>query len=130
MSTIRADNFGNRAGTSSISADTLLQGTAKAWGYLNGTGTIALSDNFNFSSVTDNGVGDYTYSFSVARPSNAYSYMTIAFVGGGFCLQGAVNYSPLVSSVRPGIIASWSGAGGGSAAATDCFVNNVVAGDP
>lgn len=73
MSTVRADNFGNRAGTSSIPADTLLQGTAKAWLVLNGTGTIAVGDSFNFSGVTDNGAGDYSPNFSSVRPSVTYT---------------------------------------------------------
>lgn len=38
----------------------LLSGLAKAWGNLNGTGTAALQDSFNLSSITDNAVGDYT----------------------------------------------------------------------
>lgn len=32
----------------------------KGWVSLNGTGTIAINDSFNCSSITDNGVGDYT----------------------------------------------------------------------
>ena len=33
---------------------------AKAWINFDGTGTIAIRDSFNVSSITDNGVGDYT----------------------------------------------------------------------
>lgn len=73
MSTIRVDNFGNRAGTSSISADTMLQGTAKAWLNLNGTGTIALLDSFNIASTTDIGVGVYNFGFSTALPNANYA---------------------------------------------------------
>lgn len=78
MSTIRADNFGNRAGTSSVSADTVLQGTAKAWFTLTGTGTIAGRDSFNIASYTDNGTGDYSASFSVAMPNANYCYVSAA----------------------------------------------------
>lgn len=60
MSTVRADNFGNRLGTSSIPAHTLLQGTAKAWLNLNGVGTIVARDSFNVSSLVDGGVGIYS----------------------------------------------------------------------
>lgn len=81
MSTIRADNFGNRAGTSQIPADTMLQGTAKSWLNMNGTGTIALRDSFNVSSITDNAVGEYTSSFSAALPNANYSGLATCSVG-------------------------------------------------
>lgn len=81
MSTIRADNYSKRDGSSTISADTVLQGTAKAWFNLNGTGTIAARDSFNISSFTDNGTGNYTANFSNAQP-NA-NYMPFCVGGGG-----------------------------------------------
>lgn len=38
-----------------------LSGNAcKAWANFNGSGTIAIRDSFNVSSLTDNGVGDYS----------------------------------------------------------------------
>ena len=46
-------------GNSSIPAD-ILQGRAKAWFNLNGTGTPAFRDSFNCASITDNGTGDHT----------------------------------------------------------------------
>lgn len=92
MSNLRADNFGNRAGTSSITADTLLQGTAKAWASLNGTGTIALQDSFNIGSVVDNAAGDYSYNFSTAFPSINYNSQlsignTVAAVSIGYWIS-------------------------------------------
>ena len=36
------------------------QGSAKAWGDIDGTGTVHLDGSYNVSSVTDNGVGDYS----------------------------------------------------------------------
>ena len=36
------------------------QGLAKAWVLFNGTGTIASTDSFNISGLTDNGTGNYT----------------------------------------------------------------------
>ena len=79
MSTVRADNFGNRAGTSSVTADTLLQGTAKAWLNLNGTGTIAARDSFNISSLIDNAVGSYSPNLSVAMPNNNYAVISSCY---------------------------------------------------
>lgn len=82
MSTVRADNFGNRAGTSSIPSDTLLQGTAKAWINFNGAGTIAVRDSFNISSITDNGTGQTTVTFSTARPNANYGWDSNVVDGG------------------------------------------------
>ena len=42
----------------------LQQGLAKAWNNINGTGTIAVRDSFNISSIADNGTGVYTHSLS------------------------------------------------------------------
>ena len=40
------------------------QGLCKMWARLNGQGTIALDDSFNVGSTTDEGTGQYTYTFS------------------------------------------------------------------
>lgn len=73
MSTIRADNYSKRDGSLTISADTLLQGTAKVWQNMNGSGTIALRDSFNVSSILDLGQGTYRTTFSSARPNSNFS---------------------------------------------------------
>lgn len=62
MSEIRATTISNAAGTGP--ATLTGQSAAKAWFDLDGTGTAALNDSFNVSSVTDNGTGDYTLNFS------------------------------------------------------------------
>lgn len=64
MSKIVVDTFEDRSGAQSVAAQYVVQGTVKAWANLNGTGTIALRDSFNISSVTDNGTGDYTHNFT------------------------------------------------------------------
>lgn len=43
---------------------------AKAWVNFNGTGTVAIRDSFNVSSITDQGTGDYIVNLS-ANMSNA-----------------------------------------------------------
>ena len=47
--------------------------TAKAWVNLNGTGTPAIRDSHNISSITDNGTGDYICVFTVAMSNNNYA---------------------------------------------------------
>jgi hypothetical protein len=49
-----------------------MTGIAKAWVNFNGTGTVAIRDSFNVSSVTDNGTGDYTINFTTAMPNTNY----------------------------------------------------------
>lgn len=95
MSTVRADNFGNRAGTSSVPVDVLLQGTAKVWLNFNGTGVIAIRDSFNVSSIADGGTGLYGVTYSAARSNNQYT------VSGQCRTPGVVNgmfQSPNVTS--------------------------------
>jgi hypothetical protein len=50
-----------------------MTGIAKAWVNFNGTGTVAIRDSFNVSSITDNGTGDYTVNFTTALPNANYS---------------------------------------------------------
>jgi len=38
----------------------------KAWVNFNGTSTVAIRASYNVSSITDNGVGDYTVNFTTA----------------------------------------------------------------
>ena len=45
---------------------------AKAWINYNGTGTVSITDSFNVSSLTDNGEGLYTITFTNAMSNNDY----------------------------------------------------------
>ena len=59
----------------SVDHDVLMDDTqiCKAWVNFNGTGTIAIRDDFNVSSITDNGTGDYTVNFTNAMSDANYS---------------------------------------------------------
>tara|TARA_A100001201_G_scaffold76397_1_gene68953 strand:+ start:389 stop:769 length:381 start_codon:yes stop_codon:yes gene_type:complete len=59
--------------TSGGSSNLTVPGTAKAWVSFNGTGTLAVRDSFNVTSVTDNGTGDYTVNFTNAMSNDNYS---------------------------------------------------------
>jgi hypothetical protein len=48
------------------------QGIAKAWVNFDGTGTVAIRDSFNVSSITDNGDGDYTVNYTTIMPNTNY----------------------------------------------------------
>ncbi len=45
----------------------------RAWVNFNGTGTVAIRASGNVTSITDNGVGDYTVNFTTAMPDANYS---------------------------------------------------------
>ena len=56
----------NASGTAPIYA-------CRAWVNFDGTGTVAIRASGNVSSITDNGVGDYTVNFAIAMPDVVYS---------------------------------------------------------
>ena len=76
-SILKVDSIGKTSG----STQDTMAGLAKAWFRVNGTGTPAFTDNFNGSSVTDNGTGDYTVTVT-NNMSNA-NYVSATEVGGG-----------------------------------------------
>jgi hypothetical protein len=72
MSTLVAQTISN--GTVSTSSANVIQGSAKAW--VNFTGSNgAVRSSYNVSSVTRNGLGDYTISYTTALSDSNYSYM-------------------------------------------------------
>jgi hypothetical protein len=50
----------------------------KAWGNLNGTGTISLRASYNLDACTDNGVGDYTFNITTDFSSANYGFSAVA----------------------------------------------------
>ena len=76
------------------------QSVAKAWVSFNGTGTVAIRDSFNVTSITDNGTGDYTVNFTNAMASADYALAGAAgntsYVS--FCLYQGV--TPTTSAAR------------------------------
>jgi len=65
MSTIKVDTIQDTSGNE--------QFTAKAWINFDGTGTVAIRDSGNVSTLTDNGTGRYTVSFSNAMGNANYA---------------------------------------------------------
>jgi hypothetical protein len=65
-----------------------MTGIAKAWVNFNGTGTVAIRDSFNVSSITDNGAGDYTVNFTTAMPN--VNYCAVATVSANTIASGSV----------------------------------------
>lgn len=60
----------------------------RAWVNFNGTGTVAISASGNVTSITDNGVGDYTVNFTNAMPDGNYTVGGSSTGGAaGQCMQ-------------------------------------------
>jgi len=75
MSTLKLTTLSNQAGDKTIPMDRVAQGVAAAWARFNASsGTPVISAAYNVSSITDNGVGDYTINFATALPDANYSY--------------------------------------------------------
>ncbi len=65
MSTAKFNQWLNSDGTENYKC--------RAWVNFNGTGTVAIRAAGNVSSITDNGVGDYTVNFTTSMPDANYS---------------------------------------------------------
>ena len=66
----------------------------RAWVNFNGTGTVAIRASGNVSSITDNGVGDYTVNFTTAMPTA--NYAAIATTGD----QGPIIYNAVAATAQ------------------------------
>jgi len=63
---------------------------ARVWINFNGTGTPAIRASGNVTSITDNGVGDYTVNFTTAMPDANYAVTSLnrsSGVASGFSTQ-------------------------------------------
>ena len=68
MSTLRVNTLQDATGSNQPA----MVGAAKAWVNFNGTGTVAIREQFNVSSITDNGTGNYTVNFTTAMTDANY----------------------------------------------------------
>jgi len=119
---ISTDDLANNAVTTAKLGSGEASGLCKAWVNFNGTGTVAIRASNNVSSITDNGVGDYTVNFTTALADANYAvvgtsgrdatYRTLLVVND-------VSATPTSSAVR---VATWTTAGG----AFDMIYNNVA----
>lgn len=77
MSTLKVTNIQDTAGDNSSTSAEIYQGRAKAWCLLGVPGgTVSILGDYNISTVTDNGVGSFTFNFSTALSSGNYAAPT------------------------------------------------------
>ena len=103
-----------------------------AWVNFNGTGTVAIRDSYNVSSITDNGTGDYTINLSSAVANANYAVIGSASANSTFTqntifqihTSGTGRVAPTTSAFRVFCSSNFVGAGG------DCeYIQIVVIGD-
>ena len=68
----------------------------RAWVNFNGTGTVAIRASGNVTSITDNGIGDYTVNFTTAMPDVNYA------IAGAVGFYSAANSAAQVVKIRGG----------------------------
>ena len=91
--------------TKSVTHDVLMDDTqiCKAWVNFNGTGTVAIRDDFNVSSITDEGTGDYTVNFTNNLSDALFSTFAMASedaIGSIFMSLQSTDGAAATSSVR------------------------------
>ena len=86
--TILADTITDSSANTAKTTD-LIKGSAKAWVNFNGTGVVSIRSQYNVSSITDNGIGDYTINF------------TTPMVDSNYILCGSVKYLDDSHGVHP-----------------------------
>ena len=112
--TLSSDPVGFYDNTKALSPGSVGGQLCRAWVNFDGTGTVAIRASYNVSSITDNGVGDYTVNFTTALADANYAvsgHTRADAAGGAVTLTAAVGSTTWQQSgsVR---ISAFSTAGG------------------
>ena len=140
MSTLKVDTYLTRGGASEIAIDklkgvtaagsmlvvgeggtnttNLQQGLCKTWINFNGTGTIAISDSYNITSINDDGTGTYTlgiandmgnatYALSIVGDNsgaraNTYGFAVGPYAAGSFQIRMHDDQSSVIDTAITG----------------------------
>ena len=70
MSTLKVETIQNTSGAHASTPEEIAKGRAKAWVSLQGSGTVAILESYNISSIADNGTGSYNANLSITMGSN------------------------------------------------------------
>jgi hypothetical protein len=94
------------------SSGTQIGTLCRAWVSFNGTGTVAINAQFNVSSITDRGAGQYAINF------------TTALVDANYVLSGSAMY-PTANSCHVITFGDYNGAVGTIPTASSCNMNTI-----
>jgi len=101
MSTLKVTNIQDTAGGNSSTSEEIYSGRAKAWVNFDGTlvtnpgSATGIRADYNVNSITDNGPGDYTVTFTTAFADANYT-MT----------SSSANTTPTMSIAHPELTAT------------------------
>ena len=93
-SILRVNTLTDASSNNSTAMSTINQGTAKTWLRMNGSGTPAIDDSFNVTSITDQATGNYRVTIATDMANANYSAVT----GAG----GASSNNTLMNCATPG----------------------------
>jgi len=72
-SELRVNTLKDASGNNSVGMSYVAEGSGKEWHYFDGNTSNTIRDSFNLSSVTDQGTGDYVFSYTNNMNNNFYS---------------------------------------------------------
>jgi hypothetical protein len=126
MSTLEVSNLND--GTTTLATTYVTNGSSKVWINWNGITTTSIRDSLNVSSVTDNGTGDTTISYTSSL-SAAYNYSMAdytAYYGNQkfASYRGMGSANKLAASVN--IVAGYVSGTGGQLTAEDIGEMNLI----
>ena len=125
-SILRVNTLTDASSNNSVPMATVSSGSAKAWSNYTTDSTTAYRDSFNFASITDNGTGDTTHTFTNAMSNNDYSAPTSA--SAAETGTGSLGGSDHTRTFATGSFSHVTATGGGSLSDRP-HVNNEVLGD-
>ena len=128
MSTLKVNTIQDASGSNASTSEQIAQGRAKVWVNFNGTGTVAIRDSFNTSSITDHATGNYSVNFSSAMSDTNYAVSALAkqndSTSGGFC--GIVLKGQTLANTYSTTFFRLQNVGYGSGNLFDAVATNVV----
>ena len=121
MSEIRVDKISGKTSANAVTVTgengstqtSLQQGLAKAWNNFNGTGTVAIRESFNVSSLTDNGTAEQSSNLtnSMSNANYAGGGMSSGIAGTAYAnLSRSLFYSTTTSVFSTGTTYTSTGA--------------------
>jgi hypothetical protein len=120
---LRVSSTGNFSFNSGYGSAAVAYG-CRAWVNFNGTGTVAIRASGNVSSITDNGVGDFTVNFTTAMADTNYSAVGVTnetVLGnrsGGWCIRNTDSSDMTTTSLRIDVGSQSSGGAGDTSVVT------------
>lgn len=112
MSTLKVTTIQDTSAGNSSTTEEIYNGRLKAWVNFNGTGTVAIRDDYNVNSIGDDATGRYQVFFGTAQPDADYvvaGNCVGATNGGQFFVAGSNDSTKTSSTTSFYITSIWTG---------------------